>query len=87
MNRKDLANLGLDKGIIDQIMKWNGMDIEREKRKRMETEVNFHETQKYLKGIKQEEKRRKEEISYKEIVEEIIHAEAASNKKMIVAII
>ena len=87
MNRKDLANLGLDKDIIDQIMKWNGMDIEREKRKRMETEVNFYETQKYLKGIKQEEKRRKEEISYKEIVEEIIHAEATSNKKMIVAII
>ena len=87
MKRKDLMNLGLDKKTVGRIMAWNGMDIEREKRKRLELEKKFQEIQKYVQDIKKENKTIKEEAMYKKILEEIIHAETGEKRKMLIAFI
>lgn len=43
MKRENLKNLGLEKEVVNQIMTWNGVDIEVEKRKKKEVERLINE--------------------------------------------
>lgn len=87
MKRENLRNLGLEKEAIDQIMTWNGFDIEAEKKKLKKTEKILEELRTEMKAEKEAAAKREEQLIYRDILKEVANLSEGKHDKIILALL
>lgn len=87
MKRENLRNLGLTKEAINQIMTWNGFDIENEKKKRKETERVLEELRAQIVSEKEAAGKTEEQVSYRNILKEAVKISEGGHEKIILALL
>lgn len=87
MKRENLKNLGLTKEAINQIMAWNGFDIEAEKKKLKETEKLLEELRAEIEAEKEIAELREAQSIYMDIMKEAVRLSEGQNHKIMLALL
>lgn len=87
MKRENLRSLGLSKETVNQIMMWNGFDIEAEKKKYREMEKIYNQLKAKLTAEKEAQNIRAEQSVWEGILKEAVKSTEYRDKKIFLALL